>query len=54
MKISFSLAVSIYVILFTNKPSAVIVIKYNVHDKIFRVITFTPRQRILEVITPES
>ena len=36
VKISFSLAVSIYILSFMNKPLSVIV-KYNVRDKIYRV-----------------
>ena len=36
VKISFSLAVSIYILSFMNKPLSVTV-KYNVRDKIYRV-----------------
>ena len=47
VKISFSLAVSIYILLLTYEPLHVTV-KY-VCDKICRLITFTPKQQSLEV-----
>ena len=50
VKISFSIAVSIYILLFISdlysfvyKPLHVTV-KHNVRDKIYRAITFTPKQ----------
>ena len=50
VNIYFSLAVSIY-ILFAYKRAIAhdSYSKYNVHDKICRVITFTPKQWTLEV-----